>query len=77
MIYLDTSVLIAALYPENHSRIILLWLERNNDQLAISDWTVTEFSSAIAIKMRRGQITKEQRAAGLTEFRTIDRKSVV
>ncbi len=41
---------------------------RTPAQLLISDCTVTEFSSAVALKLRAGQITSDHRAAALAEF---------
>jgi uncharacterized protein len=70
MYYLDTSLIVAALSnAEIASRRAQVWLEKHKSApLFISDWTITEFSSAVALKVRTGTFTIEQRAASHAEF---------
>jgi predicted nucleic acid-binding protein len=69
ILYFDTSVLVAALTAEANTAQIQAWLVKQDQAaLAISDWTVTEFSSALSLKLRSGKISLQERAKALAGF---------
>lgn len=62
-------MLVSALTLEVATDRAQRWLaQQEPENLAISHWTVTEFSSALSIKLRTGQIDEATRAASLSAF---------
>ena len=77
MLYLDTSLLVAALTNEAETGRMQAWLgQQPAADLTISDWVATEFSSALSIKLRLGQIKIQDRAAALAMFARMARDNL-
>lgn len=67
--YLDTSLLVAALTNEVATVRVQTWLGgQAPEALLISEWVVTEFSSALSVKVRTGTVSAPHRAAALAMF---------
>lgn len=56
MIYVDTSVLVALLTVEPHTRAATDWFAANTQGLISADWCAVEFASALAAKQRAKQL---------------------
>ena len=84
MIYLDTSVVVALLTPEERSAQALDWFAQSREPLISSDWLITETHSALGIKQRHHGLSSEARQAageqferllqGGVELRSLDRE---
>ena len=68
MIYLDTSVAIPLFIPEPTSDAVDAWFEACEDTLISADWILTEFATALSIKVRRGEIEQKQAQAAWKNF---------
>lgn len=68
MHYIDTSVLVSALTPEPRSSESEAWVQRNQGNAFMSDWGVTEFSSALSLKGRIGELSDHDRSLAQAGF---------
>lgn len=71
MVYVDTSALVPLFIREPKSDAVIDWIEASGEHLAISEWTLVEFASATAIKLRTGDVTSnlaKQAVARAHEF---------
>jgi uncharacterized protein len=75
--YLDSCVVVAAFAIESATNDVLQWLEgRADDTLHISPWVLTEFSSALSMKVRMDIMPLEERALALAKWRTFHRDNL-
>ena len=57
MVYVDTSVIVTLLTVEPRTQDMTAWYAGLGETPTCSDWLLTEFSSALSIKLRTGQIS--------------------
>ncbi|HEX5960384.1 MAG TPA: type II toxin-antitoxin system VapC family toxin [Rhodanobacteraceae bacterium] len=76
MPYLDTSLLVAALTRETRTASVQRWLAgQPAESLVISDWTTTEFSAALSMKVRMKHLDEATRADVLAAFTALARET--
>ena len=78
MVYCDTSLLVAALSNEPMTQPVQSWLTAQPaEALCVSHWVVTEFSSAVSLKKRRGDLDAAGKAQMLSNWHTLLRDHLV
>jgi uncharacterized protein len=68
VVYVDTSVLVALHLNEPNSKPAEHWYATCKQPMVSAIWCVTEFTSALGIKLRTGQIDVEQSSAAWARF---------
>ena len=58
MVYVDTSVIVALLTAEPGTAKVTKWYTAQRDAPTCSDWLLTEFASALSIKIRTKQVSE-------------------
>jgi predicted nucleic acid-binding protein len=61
-VYLDTSVLVSLFVRDGRTDRVLNWAQTQTEPPQVSDWAVTEFSSALGLRRRLGQLEEADRA---------------
>lgn len=67
-VYLDTSVVVAAITTEQRTPAVHAWLQQLTIKPVISDWVMAETPSALSMKVRSRVLTLAQRDAACAEF---------
>jgi uncharacterized protein len=71
MIYVDTSVLVALCTQEATTEGVIDWYERCTQRLVSNEWCVTEFASAMSLKLHTAQLNTEQAHFAWAQFERI------
>ena len=74
MIYVDTSALVPVFIREPKSEALIGWIESSGERLAVSEWSLVEFASAAAIKVRTGQTAAKLAQQATARAREFTRK---
>jgi predicted nucleic acid-binding protein len=71
-------LLVSALTREAATERVQVWLNQQDPvALMISDWVVTEFASALSVKIRTHQLRVEDRAKAMNLFTRLKAESLV
>ena len=71
MIYVDTSVIVTLLTAEPKTQDVIAWYSALGESPTSSDWLLTEFASAVSIKLCTTQISEADAKQVCEEFRLL------
>ena len=71
MIYLDTSVAVSLMVSEPKTEDVKIWFAGLTGVLVSSDWLISEFSSAISIKLRTRELSESDARSVRKEFKRL------
>lgn len=66
--YVDTSVLVAAHVREPHTDLAQAWFSGQGGGFLLSTWALVECESALAIKVRRGELDAGAQARAICDI---------
>jgi predicted nucleic acid-binding protein len=75
MRYLDPSLAVSLITQESFTAAAQEWLAQTQEQVAVSDWVITEVSSALSIKQRTGDLDDSARRRAQHTFDVLVRDS--
>ena len=76
MVYLDTSVAVPLFVPERSSDQVDRWFSACDEAVVSSEWIITEFASALAIKERSGALAARDAKAAWRGFEAFCRSGL-
>lgn len=71
MIYFDTSAAVSLLVPEPKTKDVKTWFSGLTGVSVSSDWLISEFASAISIKLRSRELSEGDARSVRKEFKML------
>ena len=78
MHYVDTSVLVSIVTPDDLSEAAVTWVDgRKPGTLHISEWVTVEMAAALTRKVRTGRLTGPERHMAFERYTELSRRSLL
>jgi predicted nucleic acid-binding protein len=67
-LYLDACVVVSLFIADDHTPRVRTWMTRRQSPLILSEWAITEFSSALALRRRMKRLDPSDRLEAESNF---------